>query len=233
MTHTFSGFPKPLTKFLSDLENNNEKQWFEAHRVDYEALFTTPALAFIKAMVTPITALDPNIRAEAKLNGSLRRIYRDTRFSKDKTPYNPRLHMIFWEGDKPMRAPGFHVVLGANYLGIGAGAWGLEGESLNRFREAMTNPKCADGLHEAIRIGENDGGYQLDAPTLKRVPSGFDANSPYEDLLRQKALILRNEVPLPDDIFGPEALSYTIERFRPMLPLHHWIMKHIFFTDMK
>lgn len=104
-------FTDATFRFLGDLARNNAKDWFEANRDRYEAHWKAPAIAFIREIAPRMAALDPPLKAEAKINGSLRRINRDVRFSKDKSPYSPSLHMVFWSGDHPNRSPGMHVVL--------------------------------------------------------------------------------------------------------------------------
>ncbi|MCP4184933.1 MAG: DUF2461 domain-containing protein, partial [Hyphomicrobiales bacterium] len=84
----------------------------------FQNIVVEPALQFIAAMQPIVSEFDPPLKAEARLNGSLRRIHRDVRFSKDKTPYNPRLHIIFWAGCHPNRSPACHIVLSAKHLGV-------------------------------------------------------------------------------------------------------------------
>ena len=99
------GFSKQTFQFLTGLEANNSKDWFEDNRKAYETHWKDAALDFIAAVSDRMAALDPALRAEPKLNKSLRRINRDVRFSKDKSPYNARLHMVFWAGHHPNRSP--------------------------------------------------------------------------------------------------------------------------------
>ncbi|MGR3344480.1 MAG: DUF2461 family protein, partial [Paracoccaceae bacterium] len=78
----FSGFARETFQFLSDLKQNNSKHWFEANRARYESAWKAPALDLIAALAARAAALDPPLKAEARLNGSLRRINRDGRFSR-------------------------------------------------------------------------------------------------------------------------------------------------------
>jgi uncharacterized protein (TIGR02453 family) len=84
---TFSGFPKDTIRFLSGLRKNNDRSWFEGHREQYQVGFVEPAKAFVEAITPRLHKIDPGIRAEARVNGSILRLNRDLRFSKDKTPY--------------------------------------------------------------------------------------------------------------------------------------------------
>ena len=97
----FEGMPRQAVDFLKSLKANNNREWFEAHRADYEAHFVEPAMDLIQALAPIAEALDPPHQAVPKVNKSLRRIHRDTRFSKDKTPYHTHMHIVLWTGNHP------------------------------------------------------------------------------------------------------------------------------------
>ena len=130
-------FTKATFDYLSDLQANNSRDWFEANRALYETHWKEAALDFIADLSGRMAKLDPALIGEAKLNKSLRRINRDVRFSKDKSPYSGRLHMVFWRGGHPNRSPGMHFVLHPEGIGYGAGQWGLEPAALKRIRERI------------------------------------------------------------------------------------------------
>jgi uncharacterized protein (TIGR02453 family) len=83
MAATFDGFPKAATKFLKELEKNNNKAWFDDNRADYEQGLLEPCNSFVAAMGPKLAKISPDIHAELKINSSLMRINRDTRLSKD------------------------------------------------------------------------------------------------------------------------------------------------------
>ena len=101
---TFAGFPKGLPRFFAQLEKNNNRDWFESHREDYEELYVEPAKAFVSAIAPGLWNISSAVRAEPRINGSIMRINRDTRFSKDKKPYKNGLHFLFREGPRAMQA---------------------------------------------------------------------------------------------------------------------------------
>ncbi len=108
----FTGFPKETFAFLSGLERNNTKAWFEGHRGDYEQFHLAPARAFVEAMAPGLKKISKTLNAEPKVNGSIFRINRDVRFSKDKRPYKTTLDLWFWEGEKRgWEAPGMFLRL--------------------------------------------------------------------------------------------------------------------------
>ena len=156
-------FTNETFAFLKDLEANNSRDWFEANRDRYEAYYKDAALAFIAELSGRMAALDPPLQAVPKLNGSLRRINRDVRFSKDKSPYSARLHMIFWAGEKPIGGPGMHVVLSPKGVGYGGGHFGIEPARLSTLRTRILGPD-GDGLIAAL-----DAAAALDATWRSRI----------------------------------------------------------------
>ena len=224
----FDGFPRETIAFLTDLGANNEKAWFEAHRAGYERCFVDPALALVEALAPVAATLTPPHKAEARLNGSLRRIHRDVRFSKDKTPYNPQIHLIFWTGSHPNRSAGIHLVRGPQGLGYGAGHWAFEPDALARYRAALGDPEKRHALEDALRKAAAVG-CTLGEPALKTVPKGFDSCAPGAELLRHKGLVARtwgNER-LDERLFTPRCAAWCAGIMTALAPLAAWIRPHV------
>ncbi|MBU2603487.1 MAG: DUF2461 domain-containing protein [Actinobacteria bacterium] len=137
----FAGFPKGLIGFLEDVAAHNEKSWFEAHRADYESLYLEPGRAFTEVMAE---RLDKELRPatfDGPMTGSLFRIFRDTRFSKDKTPYKTHL-AVSWgeEGRAKGEGLGFYFHLQPGSVMVGAGAHAFSKEVLAAYRDAVVDP---------------------------------------------------------------------------------------------
>lgn len=220
---TFDGFSKDLIGFLRELDANNSKAWFDAHRADYDTHFMAAAKAFVTAMGTVL----PDLKAEPRVNGSIKRINRDIRFSKDKSPYTPAMHLVFWHGDKPKFAPGFHVRFGWQTVAVGAGLWAFSPEQLTAYRDAVLKPDAGAALRAALEQAARAGGGEVGEPHLKRVPAGFDADHPNADLLRYKGLIFGRRDPLPDELFDSRAVGYMRDRFKALAPVHNWLVDHV------
>ena len=107
----FTGFPPQTFEFLRQLAAHNERDWFQEHKAEYEQFVRTPALQFITAMKSPLRKVSRFLEADPrKTGGSLIRIYRDTRFSKDKTPYKIHIGMQFrHEAGFDIHAPGAYI----------------------------------------------------------------------------------------------------------------------------
>ncbi|MCB2129252.1 MAG: TIGR02453 family protein [Rhodobacteraceae bacterium] len=212
-------------EFLRDLAAHNSRDWFEANRDRYENVWRDPALRFIAAVQPAMEALDPPLRAEARLNGSLRRINRDVRFSANKAPYSARLHLVFWAGRHPNRAPGMHIVLHPDGIGFGAGQFGLEPAGLAAIRARILDPKDRARLLGSLAEAEK-AGSRLTDPDLARLPRGYDAEGDWTHLLRRKAFVARthDRLPVPDWLFGPQAADEVLRLTQAHLPFIRWLV---------
>lgn len=217
-------FTSKTFEFLTDLAANNEKAWFEANRERYEAHWRGAALDFIAGISDHMASLDPPLRAEPKLNGSLRRINRDVRFSKDKSPYSGRLHMVFWTGGHPNRSPGVHFVLSPDGVGFGAGQWGIEPKALQVLRERIVDVRDGDALINALEQAEGVG-CRMGEPDLARLPKGYSADGRREELLRYKGFVARtHEKSAPKSrIIGPKGVDWVMETTEALMPLIRWL----------
>lgn len=184
-------FPESTCAFLSDLAQNNDRDWFEANKERYKTDWLNPATRFVSALSSHMSGLKPPHKAEARINGSIRRLNRDTRFGRDKTPYDPKLHLVFWTGDHPNRSPAIHIVLHADRLGLGAGQFSMTATELDCYRRTLTANATARGelVDVLSRLGDSD--CTLTEETLKRVPKGFDVPTEDETLLKRKSLVAR------------------------------------------
>lgn len=218
------GFSDETFAFLAGLEANNSRDWLEANRASYEAHWKDAALSFIADVSERMAALKPPLAAEPRLNGSLRRINRDVRFSSDKSPYNPRLHMIFWHGAHPNRSPAVHFVLDSSGIGYGAGQFGLEPAKLAAFRQRIVDRRDGDALIAALDEAEKIG-CRMGEPELARLPQGFEAKGRRAELLRHKAIVARTfeQRADPSRIIGPAAADWVMGTSGAMMPLVRWL----------
>lgn len=217
-------FSNETFAYLRDLEKNNAKEWFDANRHRYEASWKSAALDFISDIAGDMANQEPSLKAEARLNGSLRRINRDVRFSKDKSPYNPRLHMIFWAGAHPNRSPGMHIVLQPDGVGYGAGQFGIEPNELAVLRARINDASDGDALLSAINEAATVN-CTMGEPELARVPKGYTAEGKRADLQRRKSFVARTfGDPAPKEvIIGPGAKSWVLKTTSAMMPLIRWL----------
>lgn len=165
----FSGFSYDTIRFLDRLGANNQKPWFDAHRAEYRAHYLEPAKDFITDIAPGLRAIAPRVQAIPRVNGSIFRINRDIRFSRDKTPYKDHLDLWFWEGDRKTAASGFYLRLTKDSLILGAGTHRMAPDRLKAYRGALTDSSKRASLLGAIHQLEN-AGLPINGQTYKRRP---------------------------------------------------------------
>ena len=182
-------FTPALFGFLKDLAANNDRAWFKANQDRYEAVVRQPALDFITDMVGPLATISPHFVADSRtVGGSLFRIQRDTRFSKDKTPYKLNTGMHFrHERAKDAHAPGFYVHLEPGRCFMGVGLWHPESKVAYRIRHHIAdNP---DAWVAATRGKPFSTRFELGGDSLVRPPKGIDPEHPLLDDLKRKSFM--------------------------------------------
>ncbi|MCU7846301.1 MAG: DUF2461 domain-containing protein [Candidatus Thiodiazotropha sp. (ex Monitilora ramsayi)] len=189
----FQGFPPQSLTFLSDLSSNNRRDWFLDNKDRYEDHVRLPALAFIEEMSPKLASISDQFNAIAKkTGGSLMRVYRDTRFSKDKTPYKTNIGIQFRHIlGKDVHAPGFYVHIEPGECFIGAGIWHPESKTLAKIRDFITDNPSA--WEKALAHKPFHKQFQLVGDSLKRPPKGYSADHPLiEDLKRKDFIALKS-----------------------------------------
>jgi uncharacterized protein (TIGR02453 family) len=219
----FAGFPRGTFAFLKELAANNNKPWFDAHRDDYQAFYVAPAAAFVSALGPRLKKIAPGIQFEPRVNGSIFRINRDVRFAKDKSPYQTKLDLWFWHGDRRgWDAPGFFLRIAPDAVGMGAGMHGLAGPQLARFREAVVDDRSGKALVKAIAAVRAAGRYEVRGATRKAVPRGLPADSPRADLLRHESLWANFETK-PAEAMKPTFVDFCAGHLKAMAPIARWL----------
>jgi uncharacterized protein (TIGR02453 family) len=209
--------------FLAGLRADNEKSWFDAHRADYEHHYLAPALAFITGIGPKLAAFQPDVHAEPRVNGSLFRINRDIRFSRDRTPYKDHVDLFFWIGEGRSRErPGFFLRLRPEELLLGAGMHGFPPPILEAYRAAVLDDERGTALETAIAAAET-AGAAVEGNPLQRLPAGLDPSHPRAGLLRHRALHATFREPIPAAFGGPGFIDHCVERFRPLSALLTWV----------
>jgi uncharacterized protein (TIGR02453 family) len=169
-----------LFRFLRELRQHNERGWFEANKARYLSRVRDPVLAFVEAVGPKLLAISHHVVADPRPSGgSLLRIYRDTRFSRDKTPYKTNVGVRFPHlAGKDIHGPGYYLHLAPDEVFMGAGMWHPEPDALHAVREAIV--KDPKGWKRAQRSP-----LTHTRESLRRAPRGFDPDHPLvEDLKR-------------------------------------------------
>lgn len=226
--NSFNGFTKSTFKFFKDLENNNTREWFEDNRVVFEKHVMNPAQEFIMEMGELLKPICPKIVAVPKVDKSIFRIYRDVRFSKDKTPYKTHLGIFLWEGPrKKLGNPGFYLQLDKSQILIAGGLYQLPSELAKSYRDAVSDSKIGPEIAKIIKKITKNSSYKLGGNHYKRIPRGYDPDNPNSDLLLHNGLYAYHEGPIPEEVHSRDFLDYSFKVFNDMLPLHSWIRDNV------
>lgn len=204
---TFTGIPIAALDFYEDLENDNTKSFWTAHKHVYDEAVRAPLEALA-------TELEKNY-GPAKLF----RPYRDVRFSKDKTPY--KTAQGAWFGETSL-----YVQVSAAGLFVAGGYWQTSSDQVARLRRAVADdvagPELARAVASVRRKGNTIGGEQL-----SRVPAGFPKEHERGDLLRYKTLTASAQLGAPDWLSTPKAKAEIVKAWRGITPLVAWLETHV------
>ena len=224
----FAGFPEATFRFLAGLAQHNEKAWFDAHRADYEQGYVEPARALVAALGPRLAAIAPAVRFEPRVNGSIFRINRDVRFSKDKTPYKPHLDLWFWEGERRgWESPGFFLRLFAGRLILGAGMHHFSKPQLEAYRSAVLDARAGPALESLRRELERGGHYRPGEPERKTLPRGYDKAHPRAALLLHESLHATWEGPVPREARSAKFVEWCARHFAALHPVSRWLSQHV------
>jgi len=210
-------FDKSTLAFLDELAANNDKRWFEANKQRYESLVREPALEFIAAMGPPLETFAPFFRAEPrKAGGSLMRVFRDTRFSRDKSPYKTNVGIQFRHAlGKDVHAPGFYVHIASDECFLGVGCWHPAADALWRIRAFI----AAKHQHWIATRDDKTFSAQwaLAGDSLMRPPRGYAADHPAIADLKRKDFMGISPLSVAD-ITGAGLVKRAHERFAAASP---------------
>ena len=183
MTHAFANLIPDARRFFAELQADNTNDWFEANKARYAQQVRKPAEALGEVMAAELGRV-----ADSTFTAKVYRINRDVRFSKDKSPYNTHLHMLWSFGAEDR--PGWFLAVSPDSVSLSTGVMSFTTEGLDWARNALADDPqpWLDALH-GIRA---NGGDLADwgEPPLKRVPKPWDAEHPAAGLLRRKSLIM-------------------------------------------
>jgi len=224
----FQGFSKETIDFFEGLRKNNNREWFEQKRMVYETRVLEPAKAFVLALGGRLRTVAPRIIAAPKINKSLFRLNRDARFSLDKSPYKINLGIYFWEGTgSRMECSGFYFHLEPPKIILGVGFYMFSGPQLGRYRRAVVDARLGRELRRIVAAISKLEGWELGGKHYKRIPAGFDASHPNAPLLLHTGLHAGQETDIPEEFFSACLVDYCFERYKPLVPLHNWLVKAI------
>lgn len=222
-----TGFPETALQFLADLRENNTREWFEQNRDRYENDLMDTAVALVETVGTRLQSHFPHVRYDTARNGSgsLMRIYRDTRFSKDKTPYKDRIAMGFPLGEgKKMQVPSFGLQITPDDCGLIAGILGFSKDQLKQYREAVVDDTHGHALLHAIDTVTQQGDYSIGGTHYKRPPRGFEMpNDERDPYLLHNGLWVSMPAIARAQVTQPDFVDTVVSHFVAIYPVVAWL----------
>jgi uncharacterized protein (TIGR02453 family) len=220
----FKGFGREFFQFLRELAANNERAWFEANKTRYQEVVVAPVSTFVTAMQPKLRKVSPHFIADPRpVGGSMFRIHRDTRFSKDKSPYKTHTGVQFrHDAGKDAHAPGFYVHLQPGRVFYGGGVWMPSPALLNAVRTRIVEEPTAwkKALGTASLV-ETFGGL-ADGDPLARPPRGFDADHPDIADIKKRSFFLSADS-TEADAGKPAFLNDVAEAFIAAKPVMRFL----------
>ena len=221
----FTGFSPAAIQFLADLAVNNDRAWFQPRKADYERLLKEPLEALVGALSEQFEARGIPLQANPKRSPF--RIYRDTRFSKDKSPYKPNIGASFpWvEGGAALEgahANGGYFHFQPGEMFAGGGMWMAEKPTLDAFRQAiLDDPDRVKAALEEPGFVKAFGNVRSHEE-LKRVPTGLPADHPMADYFRWKDIVFGRRL-ADDEVLSPKLPETLGAGYEAALPVFRFL----------
>lgn len=216
MKSSFSGIPKEGLAFLADLEQNNDREWFDANKAVYQEKLKAPLEEFCAAVGAQMASFAPDYMTEPKR--ALFRIYRDTRFSNNKTPYKTAQGALFFRAELGKNeAAGFYFEVSPKYLGVAAGLYMPNPDYLRAVRaQIMESSEKFQKLVTAKPLVRVFGGLQGDK--LSRPPKGYCSEHPAIEWIKFKQWYYWAELD-PALATSPAGVKEVVSRFKLAAPV--------------
>jgi uncharacterized protein (TIGR02453 family) len=225
-TPRYVGFKPETLRFLSELRKNNNRDWFNENKSRYERQVLDVALNFIQSMHDPLKEIAPHFTAIPKrMGGSLMRVYRDTRFSRNKLPYKTNIGIQFrHEQAKSAHSPGYYVHIDPDEVFLGAGMWLPESGPLLGIRRRIVDKPPEWQRVMADRSFSRH--FSLGGTSLTRPPRGFDKAHPLiEDIKRKSFIAVKNMS--HDDALSPQFQRKVETAFKAATPYMRFLCKAV------
>jgi uncharacterized protein (TIGR02453 family) len=215
-------FEPTIFQFLEELADNNNRPWFAENKGRYEREVLKPCLEFIRAMAPRLKKISEFfVASDRRVGGSLLRVYRDTRFSRDRTPYKTNAGIQFrHEFGRDIHAPGFYVHIAPRECFLALGLWRPDSASLSRIRQAIV--QRPDRWQQARDDRKFRRRFVLEGDRLKRPPRGFPADHPHAEDLKRTDFIGLEDLS-EQDVLAKKFLDRVAASFAAGQPLMRFL----------
>ncbi len=228
----FNGFSPKTLRFLRGLKANNNKNWFEAHRADYEQYVLGPLRDLVTDLGDCMLDIDPRFEITPAVNKTISRIYRDTRFSRDKSPFRSTVWIAFknQKKDWTTQVCGYFFELSVNAYRYGMGFYDAAPAIMSRFREQIDeNPK---EFLKAISFFSKQQDFVLEGEKYKKI---LDKSKPemIHDWYQRKNMYLVCNRRIDDKLFSSDLVDDLKYGFGLIAPFYHYLQRTILDTKSR
>ncbi len=225
----FTGYCSETLKFLKSIEKNNNKQWYEKHKMDYEKYVLEPTRNLVNELSDFMLDIDPRFEVAPSINKTISRMYRDTRFSEDKSPYRSNFWIVFKRQKKEWSTQGcaYFFEVYKDWYHFGMGFYDAAPAIMSKFREQIDeNPK---EFLQAIDFYSKQKTFELKGENYKRI---IDSSKPekIQDWYQKKSMYLVCERKIEKTLFSRKLVSDLKNGFEMLGPIYRYLQKIITLT---
>jgi uncharacterized protein (TIGR02453 family) len=226
----FEGFSAETVFFLKNLKENNNREWFLARKKDYSKKVLQPAAIFVLEMGEMLQKISPGVQADPKVNRSICRINRDTRFANVQEPYRTFLGIWFWEGIRKTKdSPGYYFELRPEQLYLSAGIQIFSRKAQHLFRKVVVDSKSGAELTKMINKIKENPDYKINEAYYKNIPEGYKINDEQQkDLIRFNGLLVSTEMSIPPELYNKNLLKLVFNIYKDWSPLYNWLTQYVY-----
>ncbi len=223
----FAGFPESGLSFFRGLSKNNDREWFEAHRSTWDDEIMPAMLDWCGALLERLRDVMPGLVFVPRPGGSVYRLYRDIRFSRDKRPYKTHVAALLWDGAEKHDCPAVYLHVSPEEVIFAGGIYMFEDARLDRFRKVLHDPEAGERLDQALAAAKK-GGLKLEiSEKLQRPARGFDPEGPRAEQSKWKGLTVGKKYKPAAWLHSAEALDRSEAAARAYAPLHQWLRQEL------
>ena len=222
----FTGFPRKAFQFLKDLKAHNDKAWFEAHRPDYEQNLLEPLRDLVTDLADFMLGIDLSFEVTPLVGKTISRIHRDTRFSRDKSPFRDCMWVVFKRATKDWAnwTTGYFLELNPTWYRYGMGFYDAAPDVMAEFRARIDdNPKA---FLKAVAWFQDQDVFKLEGETYKR-PKGSDRPEPIRTWYNHKSFYLSCSRKIDKAILSQQLVDDLMQGFGMAAPLYHYLLDTI------
>jgi uncharacterized protein (TIGR02453 family) len=224
----FGGFSDEAIQFLLELQAEQSRIWFKAHQDDYARLCRQPLELLVYDLQERLSDVFPNI---VDVEPHIFRIQRDTRFSKDKSPYKTNLAANLAirppaDGEDQHSTPGIYLSFGLDGEYVATGAWHMEPPVVQRYRLLLDDARTGAEIQKIVTKLQQSGWNLGSMEALKRVPSPYAQDHPRAELLKRKGLAASIQ-PAEGVSATPALADWAETRLREAAPMIRWLDRHL------